>query len=307
MNKSKKILILGGTGFIGSYLSLSCLKKNWDVTVVSKNLPKKKYDKIKYLKCDITKKNSIKKKLNSCNFNYVVNLAGNINHTNRTETYRAHFLGCKNIVNFCLNRNLQKFIQIGSCLEYGKKSVPHDESMKIKITSLRSSYSRAKLASTNYLVSLFKKNNFPCVILRFYQVYGPNQSYERLIPYVIKSCLTNRKFECSNGQQEKDFIYITDAIKAIHKVLKTKKEINGTIINIGMGKPTKIKKIIKLINLNIKKGKPIFGKIPLRKDEQKILYPNTNLAKKIIGWESKTSLLAGLRKTIAFYRKKLII
>ena len=55
---------------------------------------------------------------------------------------------------------------------------------------------KAKLKSTNHLIKLSRHSNFPFLILRLYQVYGPNQKFDRLIPQVIKSCLDDRKFRC---------------------------------------------------------------------------------------------------------------
>lgn len=99
--KQNKILITGGTGFIGYHLAKKCLKLNWSVDSISTNLPKKirKLKKVKYIKLDISKKLKIKKKLLS-NYDYVVNLAGYVDHSNKNKTLRSHFNGCKNIAEF---------------------------------------------------------------------------------------------------------------------------------------------------------------------------------------------------------------
>ena len=60
----------------------------------------------------------------------------------------------------------------------------------------------------------------PFVILRFYQIYGPYQSINRLIPFVIDSSLKDRQFKCSPGHQLRDFLYVNDAISAVLKSLK---------------------------------------------------------------------------------------
>ena len=98
----KKILIVGGTGFIGRELIKRCLDLKWKVTSIStKNV---KHDdklyKVKYLKCDISKKN-LELKIKE-NFDYVVNLAGYVNHKDKIKTYNSHYLGCKNLSDFFL-------------------------------------------------------------------------------------------------------------------------------------------------------------------------------------------------------------
>ena len=153
-------------------------------------------------------------------------------------------------------------------------------------------------------MDLFKKERFPVTILRLYLVYGPKQDPNRLISNVINSCLLKKTFPCSNGNQYRDFLYVDDLIKAITSCFGNSNSI-GKIINIGHGKPKKVKDIIELINRKVGTGIPEYGKIKLRKDELKILYPDIKLAKKILKWKSKISLKKGIDLTIKNYKSKL--
>ena len=130
--------------------------------------------------------------------------------------------------------------------------------------------------------------------------YGPNQDNNRIIPYVISNSLKGKKFNCSPGNQFRDFTYIDDVINAIYKTLKSKKS-NGELINIGFGKPNKIKDVIQKIVKYIGKGEPIFSKLKIRNDEPKNLYPNIKKAKRILNWSPKINLRNGIKKTIKFY------
>jgi nucleoside-diphosphate-sugar epimerase len=80
------------------------------------------------------------------------------------------------------------------------------------------------------------------------------------------------------------------------------KRARGEIFNIGTGQPIKIKKIINSIQYTIKKGKPNYGKIKLRKDEILNLYPKINKAKNIINWRPRIKFQNGLKKTINYYK-----
>ena len=115
--------------------------------------------------------------------------------------------------------------------------------------------------------------------------------------------ILNKKFDCSDGKQSRDFLYIDDLVDGIIKILTKKNNLSGEIINLGSGKPTKIKKLIKNIKNLVGSGMPRFGKIRFRKDEISKLYPNIKKAKKLINWAPKTDLNLGLKKTILFYKK----
>ena len=300
MNK-KKILITGGTGFIGYHLAKKCLKLNWSVTSLSTKNPTKirKLKKIKYLISDISKKSDLKKIIN-INYDYVVNLAGYVDHSKKKKTLYSHYNGCRNISEIFLRKKIKKFIQIGSSIEYGRNLSPQKENLNN--TKTFSIYGKAKLMSTNYLLSLYKKYSFPVSVLRLYLVYGPYQDRNRVIPIVIDNALKSKEFDCSLGTQFRDFVYIDDVVNGIIKSLKTKKN-NGQIINLGSGKPIMIKDVILKICKIIGSGKPQFGRIKFRKDEIKNLYPSIVKAKKILNWRPKVKINFGLKKTINFYKK----
>ena len=104
----------------------------------------------------------------------------------------------------------------------------------------------------------------------------------------------------------RDFIFIDDVIRAILKTLKNK-NTNGEIINIGSSKPIKIKSLINKICLLVGTGKPIFGKVKMRKDDILHLYPNINKAKKILNWQPKTNLNVGLKKLLSIIEMKNLV
>mgnify|MGYP001265771143 CR=1 FL=1 len=307
LKNKNKILVVGGTGFIGYHLIKKLIKLKFDVDSISTKKPKKtrRVEKVKYILSDISNKTKLLKNIKTP-YEFVVNLGGHVNHTNKLKTYNSHYLGCKNIIQTLIKKNIQikKFVQIGSCVEYGRINSPQKESTKINKNNLKSTYGKSKLKSSLFLLSYFKKYNFPCTILRLYLAYGPKQDFNRFLPVIIKSCLNKKKFACSEGNQLRDFTHIDDVTNAIVKSLFNKKT-NGQIINIGTGNPIKIKTVIERVRKITKGGKPNYGAIKLRKDEIIKLYPSTKKAKKILNWKAKTNFNKGLKRTINFYKQNL--
>jgi len=301
LSSNKKLLIVGGTGFIGSKLAKKAVKKKWKVISISTHKPKKnrKIPKVKYIICDIFKKKLLEKKI-KINFDYVVNLGGFVDHSNKIKTYNSHYIGCKNLAEIFIKKSITSFVQIGSGLEYGSSKSPQSENFNCKPNLIKSIYGKSKLLSTLYLKKLFNENKFPITILRLYQAYGPGQDTNRFIPIIIKGCINNEKFPCTEGKQFRDFIHVNDVVKAIIKSLISKKS-KGEIFNIGSGKPKQIKKIIVDIKKIIKTGQPLYGKIKMRKDEKLKMYPSIKKAKKLIKWSPKISFKRGIINTINSY------
>ena len=142
MNLKNNILIVGGTGFIGYHLAKKSLKKGWQVTSISSRPPRKKRYllKVKYILCDITKKKSLKKNIRK-SFNYVVNLGGYVDHSNRKKTFESHYIGCKNLTEILLKKTPIAFVQMGSSAEYGNVKSPQKENAKCNPKSV---YGQAK-------------------------------------------------------------------------------------------------------------------------------------------------------------------
>ena len=220
MKNKKKLLIAGGTGFIGYHLAKKAIKKGYNVTSLSSKSPKpyRFIKSVKYIICNTLNIKLLKKKLIQ-EFDVVVNLSGYVNHKEKKKTYLTHYQGCKNLADFFLEKKIKSFIQIGSGMENGNIRSPQKEREKCKPLT---NYALAKYKASSYLLSLFKKKKFPVIILRLYQAYGPKQDFNRLIPTTIKKCLNDKEIPATLGNQVRDFIFIDDLIEIILKFSQIK-------------------------------------------------------------------------------------
>ena len=70
-------------------------------------------------------------------FDYVVNLGGYVDHSNKKKTFKSHYEGCQNLAQIFLKKKISSFIQIGSSLEYGRSKSPQKENIKCNLKSIR--------------------------------------------------------------------------------------------------------------------------------------------------------------------------
>ena len=116
-------------------------------------------------------------------------------------------------------------------------------------------------------------------MLRLYQIYGPYQKINRIIPLAIFNLKNSKNFNSSSGTQLRDFLYVDDFVNLIKKIIQTKKIKSGIFNVVGFGRAISIKSVLQKIEKKIKFGKVKYGKIKMRKDEPKVLFPVTKKLK----------------------------
>ena len=276
----KKLLVVGGTGFIGYHIIKEANKRNFKIYSISKNKPKnlRRIKGVNYILVNYANYNSLKKL--SGNYDFVINAGGyGINPEfgkDGNKLIHSHYQGLINLLRIISFKNVKKFIQIGSSAEYGNVISP------IKETSSclpQTPYSIAKYLCTKHLINLSIKYKYPITVFRLFQVYGPKQEKNRILPFLIDNCKKNKTFLTTKGNQTCDFCYIDDVVHAIFKSFTLKKS-NSEIINLGSGKPIKIKYLINTIKKTLSGGKPKFGGLKYKKGINMKNFPDIKKAKK---------------------------
>ena len=304
VNYKHRILVVGGTGFIGHHLLKETVRRGWSCTSVSLNAPiqHRKIAKVNYVFADVTNKSELKSKLDDY-YDYVVNLGGYPDHNLLNEggdkIINNHFAAVINLVSATSRRKLKRFVQIGSSDEYGKAQEPQTETTREQPIS---PYSIAKVASTHFIQMLHRSEQFPGVTLRPFLIYGPGQDEKRFIPQVIKGCLSESPFPISEGKQLRDFCHVNDAVEAIMLAMMSD-DSNGNIFNVGSGVPITIRSVVEKITNIINKGKPLFGEVSFRPGENMYLYANIDSIHKVLKWEPTVNFDTGIRGVIDWYKK----
>lgn len=303
VENKKKILVVGGTGFIGSAIIRYANQMGWEVDSLGLTTPRgsTQISGVNYLQADLTNVETLKF-LSEKAYQYVVNAGGYVNHNNFSNgggaVLEAHFQGVINLVYSINKNNLIRFIQIGSSDEYGNNPAPQHELVR---ESPISPYSLGKVSATHMLQMLNRQENLPAVTLRLFLCFGPGQNINRFMPHLIKKCLLNEEIAISPGDQLRDYCFIDDIVEAIFCAM-TNDNANGKVLNIASGKPISIKNVVKKVIDIIGSGNPNFGAVPYRPGESMELFADISLARKYLSWYPKTGLSDGLRKTIAYYK-----
>ena len=302
------ILITGAAGFIGSNLARYLVNKKIKVNIIVKKSSSlwRLKDITKYLKiyyADISDKHKIKNIIKKIKPKTIFHLAthGAYSEQNNLFKIKKSTLDATfNLLNECKKYKFNTFINTGSSSEYGFKN----KSMKeTDLLTPNSYYSVFKSSSTLYCQYESLKSNLQIVTVRPFHIYGPFESYKRLIPTLIRKMINKKKIRLVSPDISRDLIYIDDAIK-FYLMIAKKKGLKGEIFNLASGKKTTIKEIYNLIKsiTNYKKINK-WGSMKNRSWDQTIWYGDMSYVKNKLNWKPKVNLKKGLEKTVNWYKK----
>jgi len=304
-----KILVTGGAGFIGSHIVNSYIELGHNVIVIDdlssgdKNLinPKANFYHLNINSQEV--KSILEKEKISVINHHAAQISVSDSVVNPLFDANSNIIGTLQLLQNAVKLGVGKFIfaSTGGAMYGEQESFPANEDHPCKPLS---PYGISKLCAENYIEYFCMQHGLSTTILRYSNVYGPNQNphgeagvvaifCERIIkglPLVISG----------NGEQTRDFISVKDIAKVNSIALD--QECNG-IFNVGTGKETSVnfltQSLIKISNTNIsaKNGPP-------RKGEQKRSVIESKKLLKSFGWKPSIDLEEGLVETFNYFKNK---
>ena len=306
------ILITGGAGFIGSNLCKSLIyNKKISKIIVVDNLSSgrnilndKKY---KFLNIDISNYKELNK-IPRLKFDIIFHFAGQssgpLSHKIFDKDLNTNLIGTVNILKFMRSRRLKKIIFSSSMSVYGnQKKIRVKETDEVNPVSV---YANNKLMAENY-IKYFSKYNINFVILRLFSVYGIGQDLDNknqgMLSIFFSYILKNKNIIIKGSiNRFRDFIYIDDLIFIFNDIIKNYKNYNLNTINIGTGKKTSIKRLIKVLINEFGKQNHKYNIQKETKDDQNGIIADNKKLLKINPYLKFTSLNYGIRKMREYYQ-----
>lgn len=305
----KKILITGGTGFIGSAIANRLVKEGMEVNILSRsnNFEWRIEDKTScnFYYADLENKKSISKVIKKIKPNLIFHLAAFVNAERNIsiidDIFSTNFIGTKNLLLALHEFDYDLFINTGTSDEYGINSPPFLEGLRENPTS---PYSVSKLAATHFCEMLSKVSNKPIISVRPFLIYGPTQISRSLIPSLIYSGIQKRKLSLTPCEQTRDFLYIEDLVDLYLSLTSNVEKVKTMgIFNAGSGKETKIVEIVNYIMNKFPESKFNVGEKPYRVGETMSFYSSITKIKSVINWTPRWTVTQGLEETINWWKE----
>ncbi len=315
----KNILVTGGTGFLGSALSIRLVDLGHNVTVFDNNSRgsvskiESILDKINYIEGDIRNIDDVKNALGNCDTIFHLSFVNGTKffYENPGLVLEVGLKGALNTLDCAKSSGLDTYIMASSSEVYNQPTIiPTNETERAIITDIKNprfSYAGGKLISEILTMNYLKDTKIRNLIFRPHNVFGPNMGFEHVIPDLLKKIFiasdgwVSKKCEIKiqgTGDETRAFCYVSDAVDQLICLMENGKK--DELYNIGMQKEKTIKSLIQdisnilSIEINIDISEVLSGSTSRRcPDITKI---------KSIGYEETDNYYTGLENTILWYK-----
>ena len=249
----RRALVTGGAGFIGSHLVERLLREGMQVVVLD-NLSVGKRENVparaKLMLGDMRDSDAVAAATSGVDV--VFHLAARVSIRASVEGFyedaETNLMGTLNVLRACAANNVKKLIYASSMAVYADAPGPiplHESYPTVPI----SPYGVAKLASERYIMLVASQSGFRAVALRYFNTYGPRQTYT---PYVgVITIFIQRLLRgeppiiFGDGKQCRDFVYVGDIVEATFRAVV--RDVDGEVINVGSGRGTSVNQIASLL------------------------------------------------------------
>lgn len=307
-----RILITGGSGFIGSHLCDKFLSEGYEVICMdnlitgdSANIDHIRNKRFSFIQYDVTNYIYVEGKVDA-----ILHFASPASPIDYLElpihTLKVGSLGTHKTLGLAKNKEAE-FLLASTSEVYGDPLVhPQKEDYWGNVNPIgpRGVYDEAKRFSEALTMAYHNYHKIDTRIVRIFNTFGPRMRVKdgRAIPAFISQALKNEDVTVfGDGSQTRSFCFVSDIVEGIYKLLNS-----DVTTPVNLGNPYEMRLVEmaeKIVEMTGSRSKIVFKSLP--EDDPKVRQPDISKAKNLLKWEPKVSLEDGLKETINYFRKKL--
>jgi UDP-glucose 4-epimerase len=306
--ETKRILVTGGAGFMGSWLVDNLVESGHQVVSADNFLGGKKENvnpDCEFVKADLIRRQEVRPLVKGVDliFHLAAYAAEGQSIFSPISINEINLIPMNNLLVEAVNNNIQRFVFTSSMAVYGRQKPPFDEKLP---REPEDPYGAAKTYCEHILEIFSHTYDFEHVILRPHNVYGPRQNtadpYRNVLGIWINRILRGKPpIIYGNGKQTRAFSYIDDVTPAIANAGLSPRA-KGQIINVGSDQPVSVGKACSLL-LDVMSSELKPQHENARPGEVKHAYSTVNKSTEVLGYETKHSLKEGLGKMVEWARQ----
>jgi len=300
-----KLLVTGGAGFIGSHLCEGLLARGHQVRVLD-NLSYGHRDFVpagaEFLEGDIRDLAACRRAVQGVDglFHCAAMSRSGPSQDQIDVCTQSNITGTQNMLLAARDAGVRRFIYSGSSTYYGNRPVPHRESDSPDLLNI---YGLTKKTGEDYCLLFGKNFGLDCVVLRYFNVYGPRQpetgAYALVLGIFLNAKAQGKVLEIhGDGQQRRDFVHVRDVVAANVLAYERAPEVRGEIFNVGSGDSLSVKELADMISPN-----QVYT--AARKGDAAATLADISKIKARLGWTPRISFAEGLKELITLTKSVL--
>ena len=316
-----KILILGGTGFIGFNLSKSLSKDSLNQITIADNLSRGQRDRdvldlitaenVNLIEADFTNPLAFEKLENDYDQVYMLASVVGVNNTLQRphDIIRINSLLILNTLDWIAKSKVKKVLFTSTSENYAgtidefNYIIPTPEEVPLCISDIshpRYTYAVTKMLGESAFLNYSRVYGFECCVIRYHNVFGPRMGFKHVIPHLVERFRARENpFLVYGADQTRAFCYIDDAVEGTILAM-TNASSNGEIIHIGTSEEVTIRELIHESGKYMQfSGK--YEDAPTYPGSTQRRCPDISKAKKMLGYEPKVNWREGLKITLNWY------
>ncbi|MGL5615030.1 MAG: NAD-dependent 4,6-dehydratase LegB [Sarcina sp.] len=315
---SKKILVTGADGFIGSHLCEELVKKGESIKAFVyynsfnsfgclEDLDNSILKEIEIFTGDIRDPNGVREAMKESRevFHLAALIGIPFSYHSPDSYVDTNIKGTLNVLQAARDLNLDRVLVTSTSEVYGTaKYVPIDEKHPYQG---QSPYSASKIGADRMTEAFYKSFSMPITTVRPFNTFGPRQSARAIIPTIIIQLLSGKKeIYLGSLTPTRDFNFVKDTVNGFIEIANSKKTI-GEEINIATGREISMEQLAKFLIKEINEMAIIVSdekRLRPEKSEVNRLLGDNKKIKSLTNWENKFTLEEGLRETIKWFRNK---
>jgi NAD dependent epimerase/dehydratase len=313
--EGKKILVTGAGGFIGSHLVEALVKQGAGLRAfvrynsrgelgLLEKLPDEIKGTITIFTGDLKDPEAVRQATKGCELVFHLGSLISIpySYVNPMDFVQTNILGTANLLNACLEANVEKVVHTSTSEVYGTAAYhPMDEKHPLQA---QSPYAATKIAADKLAESYCRSFDLPVAIARPFNAYGPRQSARAVIPTIILQALKGDQVMLGSLHPTRDFTYVAETVEGLIRVARLPESV-GEVINIGSGEEISIGDLAQLILSMMGKNAEISRddvRVRPKKSEVDRLICDNAKGGELLGWKPEIKLKEGLIRTIEWFR-----
>ncbi len=298
------VFITGGGGFLADHLARALLKDGHRVSLLSRQRrPRGMLAGARAVRGDLLLS---KRPIVPASTDIVFHLAARASVTESFAdppgTVEVNAMGTARLLEEIRTRGIgvERFVLPSTALVYGppfRRAIAEDHPVRP-----RNPYAASKMAAECCALAYDSLYDVPVSVLRLFNVYGPGQRPQYVIPTVLSQCLWSRELKIGNPWPFRDFVYVDDAVR-LFRAAASRRRARGEILNVASGKGTRIDAMVRVaLRVTGANLKPRSEAARRRRGDFDRLVGDIGKARRLVGWSPKVSLEDGLARTASFLR-----